>query len=287
MEKAAIINNRKEISNFKKSFIQSALLSSECNFVGKIKLQHMLLSTTYGLNSSYTKKIHVGLMASDGEELDFLLIVKLSSHSAERICFDMESWQKFQENMEQMSLYLNGDKIKQSTIIIDKIIINFTTAYGASCELARAVLVAYRENVQEDLPSENIEDTNANGPTPKKRKTYSVAIVMQRATFLGLENIVGCVNARLNQLNLISNSVNECARYLMNEIEINLPINSNINSSIIKLLINSNSKEIERNVRIQLKDLSFLDIYFEITFLEIISLYLNQIVHMIVTKRKL
>ncbi|XP_072763508.1 uncharacterized protein [Anoplolepis gracilipes] len=241
----------------------------------------MLLSTTYGLNSSYTKKIHVGLMASDGEELDFLPIVKLSSHSAEGICFDMESWQKFQENMEQMSLYLNGDKIKQSTIIIDKIIINFTTAYGA-----RAVLVVYRENVQEDLPSENIEDTNANGPTAKKRKTYSVA-VMQKATFLGLENIVGCVNARLNQLNLISNSVNECARYLINEIEINLPINSNINSSIIKLLINSNSKEIERNVRIQLKDLLFLNIYFEITFLEISSLYLNQIVHMIVTKRKL
>ncbi|XP_072750089.1 uncharacterized protein [Anoplolepis gracilipes] len=241
----------------------------------------MLLSTTYGLNSSYTKKIHVGLMASDGEELDFLPIVKLSSYSAEGICFDMESWQKFQENMEQMSLYLNGDKIKQNTIIIDKIIIKFTTAYDA-----RAVLVAYRENMQ-DLPSENIEDTNANGPTPKKRKTYSVAIVMQRATFLGLENIVGCVNVRLNQLNLISNSVNECARYLMNEIEINLPINSNINSSIIKLLIKSNSKEIERNVRIQLKDLSFLDIYFEITFLEIISLYLNQIVHMIVTKRKL
>ncbi|XP_072764106.1 uncharacterized protein [Anoplolepis gracilipes] len=209
----------------------------------------MLLSTTYGLNSSCTKKIHLGLMASDEEELDFLPIVKLSSHSAEGICFDMKSWQKFQENMEQMSLYLNGDKIKQSTIIIDKIIINFTIAYGA-----RAVLVAYRENVQ-DLPSENIEDRNANGLTPKKRKTYSVAIVMQRATFLGLENIVGCVNARLNQLNLISNSVNECARYLINEIEIHLPINSNINSSIIKLLIKSNSKEIERNVRIQLKDL--------------------------------
>ncbi|XP_072743782.1 uncharacterized protein [Anoplolepis gracilipes] len=274
------MDNRKEISNFKKSLYSVSASKSECNFVGKIELQRMLLSTTYGLNSSYTKKIHVDLMVSDGEELDFLPIVKLSSHSAEEICFDMESWQKFQENMEQMFLYLNGDKIKQSTIIIDKIIINFTTAYGA-----RAVLVAYRENVQEDLPSENIEDTNANGPTPKKRKIYSVAIVrMQRATFLGLKNIVGCVNARLNQLNLISNSVNEFARYLMNEIEINLPINSNINSSIIKLLIKSNSKEIERNVRIQLKDLSFLDIYFEITFLEIISLYLNQIVHMIVTK---
>ncbi|XP_072766285.1 uncharacterized protein [Anoplolepis gracilipes] len=273
------MDNRKEISNFKKSLYSVSAFKSECNFVGKIELQRMLLSTTYGLNSSYTKKIHVGLMASDGEELDFLPIVKLSSHNAEGIYFDMESWQKFQENMEQMSLYLNGDKIKQSTIIIDKIIINFTIAYGA-----RAVLVAYRENVQEDLPSENIEDMNANGPTPKKQKTYSVAIVMQRATFLGLKNIVGCVNARLNQLNLISNSVNECARYLMNEIEINLPINSNINSSIIKLLIKSNSKEIERNVRIQLKDLSFFDIYFEITFLEIISLYFNQIVHMIVTK---
>jgi len=248
------------------------------------KIEHqprMLLSTTYGLNSSYTKKIHVGLITEDNVEPDFLPVVKLTSHGAAGICFDMESWQKFQENMETMSTYLSGDKINLSSIIFNKIIINFTTAYGA-----RAILIAYRENEQEDLSSETAEDASANGPRPKKRKTYNIGIVMQRTTFQGLENIVDCVNANLNRLNLISNNVNECAQYLINEIQLKLPVSGAINNSIVKLTIRGNSKEIERNVRTQLKDLVFLDVYFEITFLEIISLYFEQIVHAIIAKRK-
>lgn len=276
------MNNHEENSNFKKPLDSHCVSKTECNIEGKIEQQCMLMSTTYGLNSSYTKKIHVGLMVIDGDELDFLPIVKLTSHGATGICFDMESWQKFQENMELISAYLSGDKINQSSIIINKIIINFTTAYGS-----RAILVSYRENVQGNISSENVEDTRANGSTPKKQKTYSIAIVMQRATFLGLENIVDCVNVNLNKLNLISSSVNECARYLINEIGINLPINGYINSNIIKLKIRGNSKEIERSIRTQIKDLTFLDEYFEITFLELISLYFNQIVRTIVMKRKL
>lgn len=60
-----------------------------------------------------------------------------------------------------------------------------------------------------------------------------------------------------------------------------------INSNIIKHKIRGNSKEIERSIRTQIKDLRFLDEYFEITFLELISLYFNQIVRTIVMKRKL
>lgn len=268
-------------SLFIKSLIFYAAATTMANYKKIEQQPRMLLSTTYGLNSSYSKKIQVGLITEDNVEPDFLPAVKLTSHGSAGICFDMESWQKFQENMETMSTYLSGDKINLSSIIFNKIIINFTTAYGA-----RAILIAYRENEQEDLSSETAEDASADGPRLKKRKTYNIGIVMQRTTFQGLENIVDCVNANLNRLNFISNNVNECAQYLINEIQLKLPVSGAINNSIVKLTIRGNSKEIECNVRTQLKDLVFLDVYFEITFLEIISLYFEQIVHAIIAKRK-
>ena len=111
-EEASIMNNHEENSNFKKPLDSHCVSKTECNIEGKIEQQCMLMSTTYGLNSSYTKKIHVGLMVIDGDELDFLPIVKLTSHDATGICFDMESWQKFQENMELISAYLSECRLR-------------------------------------------------------------------------------------------------------------------------------------------------------------------------------
>jgi len=48
-------------------------------------------------------------------------------------------------------------------------------------------------------------------PAMKKRRTYAVAIVMQKITFQGLKNVVKCVDARLKHLQSLTNNVNECA----------------------------------------------------------------------------
>ena len=221
----------------------------------------MLLSTTYGLNSSYTKKIHVGLRNLEKEGFDFLPYVKLSAGGAEGIYFDMTTWEHFQQNLGIMSEYLDGGSIKPNPIIIGKIIINFTTSYGA-----RAVLAAYRETEEEGAAEENTASANENEPTTKKRKTYSVALVMQKTTFQGMLNVLDCVNANLNQLNIIASSANECAKYLVNEIQINLPIKGYIENVIVKLTLKANCQDIQRNVRNQLKDLTFLDAHFEIFF---------------------
>ena len=133
--------------------------------------------------------------------------------------------------MEIIAGYLDGSNTKPNPIIFEKILVNFTTAYGA-----RAILVTYRQ----DDPAEDSADASA----AKKRKTYSVAIVMQRISFKGLENIVKCVNANLNQLNLIASSVNDSAKYLVNEIRLNLPVKGYIKSVIIKLAFEANRQEI-------------------------------------------
>jgi len=47
----------------------------------------------------------------------------------------------------------------------------------------------------------------------------TLAIVIQNTTFHGLENVVKCVDAHLKHLQSLDN-INECAQYLLKEIEL-------------------------------------------------------------------
>ncbi|XP_024869355.1 high mobility group nucleosome-binding domain-containing protein 5-like, partial [Temnothorax curvispinosus] len=153
------------------------------DFKGRNEQLHMLLSTTYGLNSSHTKRIHVGLQATS--EGVFVPLVKLTGNCADGVYFDEKSWQQFQENMGLVSEYLNGEsKLKPNSISINNISVNFTSAYGA-----RSILLAYKENEEDTSARTNQRTGEENCPPTKKRKTYAVAIVMQKPTFLGLKNI--------------------------------------------------------------------------------------------------
>jgi len=84
---------------------------------------------------------------------------------------------------------------------------------------------------------------------------------------------------RLKQLESLSNNVNKCALYLIQEIELKLPA-SFINQEIIKLTLRGNYEDIERT---QINDLTFFDMYFNIIFLE---LGYNEIFHIILSKRE-
>ncbi|XP_071648495.1 uncharacterized protein [Temnothorax longispinosus] len=237
-------------------------------FEGRNEQLYMLLSTTYGLNSSHTKRIYVGLQATNGGV--FMPMVKLTGNSADGVYFDEKSWQQFQENMGLVNKYLNGEtKLKPNSISINNIFVNFTSAYRA-----RSILIAYMENEEKNY-----------SPT-KKQKTYSVAIVMQKPTFLGLKNIAKCIDAHLSHLKSVANSVNDCMRYLIKEIEFNL-FNSYINEDIVKLIIRKSYNDIERNVRTQITDLTFLDMYFNIVFLELILLRFIKIRRIILSNRGL
>jgi len=65
-----------------------------------------------------------------------------------------------------------------------------------------------------------------------------------------------------------------CARDLIKKIEL-LLTNSYFDSEIIKLTFRNNKEDIERCVRTQIKNLSFLETYFNILFLEITELKFN------------
>jgi hypothetical protein len=244
------------------------------NIAERDEQQCLLLSSTYPLNSSQTKKIHVGLQSS--KEGGFVPIVKLSGNSAEGINFDRDAWRQFQRSMELMSEYLNGcNKTKQQPVLFANIIVSFTTAYGA-----RAILITYKENKESSYAAEEAQ------PATKKRKTYAVAVVMQLATFRGMQSITNCVDARISQLDSIADNVAECEEYLIREIELHLPKNY-IDADMIKLTFRGNQQDIERVVRTQINNLTFLDTYFTIVFLEITALKFKEIVNIIMKNRGL
>ncbi|KAL6265752.1 hypothetical protein P5V15_002558 [Pogonomyrmex californicus] len=216
----------------------------------------MVLSTTYGLNISHTKRLHVGLQTTN--EGVFVPMIKLTGN-AEGIYFDVDSWQQFLNNMGLIDEYLNANnKSRPDPIIVKNVAINFTSSYGS-----RSILLTYKEN--EEVTMENIEiqhrETTTDSQLPmKRRKTYTIAIVMQKSTFHGLENIVKCVDAHLKHLQSVTDNFNKCTQYLIKEIELNLP-KSYIDSDIVKLSLKGNYQEIARNVRRQINDLTFLDMY--------------------------
>ncbi|XP_039303332.1 uncharacterized protein LOC120359502 [Solenopsis invicta] len=239
----------------------------------------MLLTTTYGLNNSHTKRILVGLQTT--KKGIFEPVVKLSGSNADGVYFDAESWLQFQENMGVMSDYLNANnKFKPEPVVIKNISVIFTSSYGS-----KSLLLTYKEKEKSDSAENTNEEGEDSAPPMKKRKLYAVAIVMQKTTFLGLENVMKCVDAYLEHLKTLSNIVNECAHYLIKEIELKLP-KSYVDRDIIKLTLKGNYSEIERDVRTQIKDLTFLDMYFNIIFLEITLLRFDEIVHIILSNHR-
>jgi len=206
----------------------------------------------------------------------------LSGHNADGIYFDADCWQQFQDNMELMNEYLSNDnRVKPNFVVIKNIIISFTTSYGS-----KSILLAYKE--EEENSNGNLrkkEDALDSSPPVKKWRTYVAAVVMQKTIFLGLRSIVKCVDAHLKQLESLSDNVNKCALYLIQEIELKLPA-CFINQEILKLTLRGNCEDIERNVRTQINDLTFLDMYFNIIFLELTSLRYNEIFHIILSKRE-
>ncbi|KAL6255512.1 hypothetical protein P5V15_013848 [Pogonomyrmex californicus] len=240
---------------------------------------HMMFSTTYGFNISHTKRIHVGLQTTN--KGIFVPMVKLTGNYAEGIYFT-DSWQQFLNNMGLIDEYLNANNKSRPDPI--NVAINFTSSYGS-----RSILLAYKEN--EEATMENIEiqhrgTTTDSQPPTKRRKTYAIAIVMQKSTFRGLKNIVKCVDAHLKHLQSVTDNVNKCTQYLIKEIELNLPKNY-IDSDIVKLRLKGNYHEIARNARTQINDLTFLDMYFDIIFVELTSLRFNEILRIIFSNRNL
>jgi len=115
---------------------------------------------------------------------------------------------------------------------------SFISAYGA-----KAILVTRKqdENYPKEASSVSTQAEPAQSCSTKKRKSNTVAIIMQQATFQGMERVIKYVDEHVKQLTSIIDNINECGRYLIKKIKL-LLTNSYIDSEIIKLLFVATKK---------------------------------------------
>jgi len=156
--------------------------------------------------------------------------------------------------MEFMNEYLSSDnRVKSIFVVIKNITISFTTSYRAKS------ILLYKEE------KENSTEIF------KKKRTLTIQLHRRRNEKLHsgncnaenylprMQSIVKCVDVRLKQLEFLSDNVNKCVLYLIQEIQLKLPA-SFINQEILKLTLRGNYEDIYRNVCTQINVLTFLDI---------------------------
>ncbi|EFN84116.1 hypothetical protein EAI_07114 [Harpegnathos saltator] len=165
--------------------------------------------------------MQIGLRASK-DRTTFEPTIKLSGNTSTGIQFDFATWEKFKEyeRMKHVGDYLHSViRVVPEPAHINDMTITFTTVYGVRIMVSENTKTAKANTASKKMP---IDSSQAQQPPTKKRKVYTVNIVMQ-TSFDGLELITKCSDAQCEQLQSFAKLVNDCARFLVTEIELRLP----------------------------------------------------------------
>ncbi|EFN87065.1 uncharacterized protein LOC112589874 [Harpegnathos saltator] len=146
---------------------------------GKARYEsYMLLSTTYPLNTSHTKRMQIGLRASN-DGTTFEPTIKLSGNTSTGIQFNFATWEKFKEYMKYIGDYLHSvTRAVPEPVHINDVTITFITAYGA-----RAIMVTENTKTAEvNTASKRMPTDSSQGQQPptKKRKVCTVLRPVER-----------------------------------------------------------------------------------------------------------
>lgn len=242
--------------------------------------RHLVLSTTYGLNISWSKKITVGLrLRIDGT---FEPVIRLINNYSSGVSLTVAAWEDLIESFELVDTYLDKKDAKSEnklydltndTIALDNSMMRFTTAHGSR-------VVAFYTRASDVPESADDGDEASEGPSSaKKSKTYTPMIVMQKGTFDGLKNIACCISARLTRLESLMKDVNVSKDAMVKYFASVLLIRKMKSPTLqqIGALVCEEADTAREVVSLQC-DTNFKDMYFEIVFAELSRLFLAYII---------
>lgn len=177
--------------------------------------KHLLLSTTYGLNTSFTKKIAVGLgLRSDDQ---FEPVIKLLNNTTEGVYLCLSAWTELANALETISDYFEFDVYADAQWYLDEIdlgdcCVKFTTAHGARAIRFDVCRGSGNAAAEQGVGKEDQCDQEDEQPLIKRPKLYQPSIVMQKTTFDGLKSVFVCVDAQVRRLQRVASSVNQCKK---------------------------------------------------------------------------
>lgn len=232
-----------------------------------------LLSTTYPLNSSASKKINVGLVYDAQTECLIPKIQLLNAQYSQGVLFVPATWYQIHGHFDNICRYFySNSKAIPDPLSIDDINILFRTSYG----------------VKSIIFEQKTDDNSTKGNKTVFEKQFAPAVVMQDRTFSGLRQSIFCVQDRLNHLCDIASEVNQCKNLILNELKSiisNQEIFSDQAVEIVKCVIQEKSALLKETVKnkIRTNNAFFIEKYFNIAFLELTTIYKSIFHHELLT----
>lgn len=208
------------------------------------QLPNLLLSTTYALNKSNTKRAIIGLTYHGGL---YRPVVKLSGGGppSKYVTLSVADWEALVDQMSTMDEYLRHSYVSTyaeygipQKIFLPQHDINFTTAYGARAIAIDERPVIEKPNVTDGGNSSKTisedstqQTTQVDGPIPKKKKFENPpGVILQYATFDGLRDVRECIAERLKWLENNSAFVNRLYDTVINFVKEKITAESDLDS---------------------------------------------------------
>lgn len=209
--------------------------SSSYNSTGM--LQHLLLSTFYGLNRSYTKKIFIGFDLNDTEtEFEFVFRLCGNNFNSGYLALNHNGWKRLQTYFSKIDEYLQGKNMKNSdqTFENEDFTIKLTRSY-------------YDKAIE--ISSEEKKPDN---------KKFKVSLVLKKVSFDTLKNLSQVIDTKFDQLNakrtylfLLKDKFINYITEKLNASEKN--IITQINIKDIKLICNEFDEKVTENFKQELE----------------------------------
>lgn len=244
--------------------------------------KHLLLSATYGLNASCTKKIAIGLGLQSGDE--FEPVIKFLSNAADGVCLGLSSWTELANALETISDYFEVPMCEDGQWYLDEIElgdcnVRFTSAHGARAIRFDVYNGSGDTAAAEEAVREGSRSAQEDGsPLLKRPKLYIPSVVMQKTTFDGLKSVFVCVDEQVRRLQRIASRVNQCKReyikYVVSRVE-RLAVREPSLQVIAQIAKNEHGNV--REIVNRLSEPAFIDNYLDIVLLELSRLFPNHI----------
>lgn len=241
----------------------------------------LILSTTYPLNHSATKKLVIGLQPDMNGHFD-PVIKLINREETIGIALDTETWPDIVELIDEIMEYYNGDGFgplaQPDPAQVGQYKISFTTSYG------KKAIGFDRWRKQSDPEAELLVD----GAKNRKKHYHTPPLLMQKQTFEGLIQLVVCVDERIHRLRRYTTDVNKCFDNIVVTLRTKIPDvlpPENLTISSVQEFIRKFAKDLKLSAQNSGLSLVFLEHYFDIIYAELTALCVPLIMNELKSKK--
>ena len=184
-----------------------------CEDTVRVSHQHLLDSSLYGLNASFSKLAVIGYDVKNNinsEDLQsvceiFQPVVQILNKSFLGFSLDFSTWEQFCQIFPTIEKYFVFRNIPES-IKFGNLILSFTTSHGAP---------AICLDITEQNFSHNGEEEEDGQSSCKRIRMYQPPVVMHITTFTHLTLLQHSILEKLNSLKEFLPAVNTCGKYFI------------------------------------------------------------------------